>query len=289
MRKLKIPLLIIIGLILGVSISKIRYDFSSQSYIANASTDTYSIPSPMEEDTQTILALAYTNIEDIISITETETETKTETEQTLIIKEVTEDINEESIDTNEKSTDVNDETSSIDDETASINNKTEEDNETYNLLFIGDSRFVGMKEVNTEGYTFYCKTGKGYAWYNSNIDDINTLIKEDTIIIFGLGVNDLYNISKYKTLENSKYFNQTYFLSVNPVDELNEANHGYTIKNDDIDNFNLQMQQIFEDRFIDTNHYLSENGFDAPDGVHYTKDTYRTIYNFIIDYLYPKG
>jgi len=153
------------------------------------------------------------------------------------------------------------------------------------ILFIGDSRFVGMEEANTNGYTFFCEVGKGYSWYIDNLDKIESLISDNTIIIFGLGVNDLSNIENYLKLKNSEYFDQIYYLSVNPVDEVKEAEYGYTVTNNSIDSFNSRVQEVFKDRYIDTNSVLKESGFETKDGLHYTEETYTDIYEYIINNL----
>lgn len=153
------------------------------------------------------------------------------------------------------------------------------------LMFIGDSRFVGMEAVNTLQYGFYCRVGKGYKWYADNLDDIESYIKDDTMIVFGLGVNDLYNIKKYKGLADSEHFENMYFLSVNPVNEELEAKYGYKVSNSDIIKFNEEMESVFGERYIDSYSYLVDNGFETVDGLHYSKSTYKAIYEFILGFF----
>lgn len=154
--------------------------------------------------------------------------------------------------------------------------------ESESLIFIGDSRFLGMEKSNTKKYDFFCEIGKGYNWYTDNFSNIEPFIKDDTIIIFGLGVNDLYNIKNYQKLAQSPYFSKMYFLSVNPVDETKEQAFGYTVTNEDIEKFNEQMKEIFGDKYIDSNNYLKEDGFNTIDGLHYDSKTYTKIYDYIL-------
>lgn len=68
-----------------------------------------------------------------------------------------------------------------------------------------------------------------------------------------------------------------YFVSVNPTSKSKEY------MNEDIDNFNAKMRQGLSSkiRYIDTNSYLKANGFSSSDGVHYSTNTYKDIYNYI--------
>ena len=98
-----------------------------------------------------------------------------------------------------------------------------------NVLFIGDSRFVGMKQTDNNNYKFFCEIGKGYNWFVSNKNDIDKLVDDKTIVVISLGVNDLYNVSYYENLFNKIDYNNMYFLSVKPVDETIEKQNGYDI------------------------------------------------------------
>ena len=85
-------------------------------------------------------------------------------------------------------------------------------------------------------------------------------------------------------MAQSPYFSQMYFLSVNPVDETKEQAFGYTVTNEDIEKFNKQMKEIFGDKYIDSNNYLKEDGFNTIDGLHYDSKTYTKIYQKKAEY-----
>lgn len=148
-----------------------------------------------------------------------------------------------------------------------------------NLLFVGDSRFVGMRDTVDSDDMWFCKVGQGYSWFSKNIEDIESLVDDNTVIVFGLGVNDLYNISRYEGVE--KYFDRMYYISVNPVDEYLEERYGYSIRNIDIEKFNARIQLMYKKRYIDCNSRLHLVGYSTVDGLHYTKSTYRTIYTYV--------
>lgn len=152
-----------------------------------------------------------------------------------------------------------------------------------NYIFVGDSRFVGMQKI-AENDLFFAETGEGLNYFRKQLENIKNGYTENSIIVIGLGVNDLNNIDFYikEINELSKKYNVAY-LSVNPVNEEICSDYGYTITNDDIDNFNSKLKKNLSKNvvFLDSNTYLMKNGFNAPDGLHYNEETYTEIYNFI--------
>lgn len=153
--------------------------------------------------------------------------------------------------------------------------------EEKKLLFTGDSRFVGMKDLS-DGEIFFAESGKGFPYFCSLQDSIKN--ENIDIIVVGFGVNDLYNVKKYvEYLNNNPFSADVYFLTVNPVDEYTEKKYGYTITNKDIDEFNSYIKEsAVYYKVLDTNSYLNSIGFETKDGLHYTDETYQNIYEYII-------
>ena len=152
---------------------------------------------------------------------------------------------------------------------------------TYTDYFwIGDSRTVGLGQFYDINYI--AEVGCGYNYLVQHLEEIKNI--KNCNVIINLGVNDLYNIYNYEDIYNYLpnefyYNNNVYFLSVNP------CNGDYSYLNTDINNFNNKMLTELRDEitFIDSNTYLKSNGFDTVDGLHYTKDTYSKIYNFVLE------
>lgn len=163
--------------------------------------------------------------------------------------------------------------------------KHKKKHKTTGTIFVGDSRFVGMNNVCDVSYPMVAKVGKGYNWFISDGMDQIKQIKHDHPkdkwrIVCNLGVNDLGNIDKYIDLytDLSKDY-KIFLVSVNPVE-------GHvSVSNTSIDRFNEKLKQIDGITYIDTNKYLNDHGFDTTDGLHYTKQTYQTIYNYITSKL----
>ena len=152
-------------------------------------------------------------------------------------------------------------------------------------IWIGDSRTVGMQKVtDMEAIAI---NGAKYAFFDDNFDDINALRGYN--IVFNLGVNDLGNSSdspgttaawKYLTkfAELSPEFftqNNVMFMAVNPT------NSSRKLLNGAIEDFNNEMWRNLTDgwTFLDTYTWMSNNGFETVDGLHYTEETYQVIYN----------
>lgn len=158
---------------------------------------------------------------------------------------------------------------------------------TKKLIFVGDSRTVGMKAaVGDQGKNdvWSCKSSMGLSWMKSTgIPNIENQITNGSCVIILMGVNDLYNADNYISYINGLVSSVTqkggklYFVSVNPTNR--SAEH----LNDDIDAFNLKLKNGLSSyvKYIDTNTYLMNNGFSSGDGVHYTNTTYKQIYTLI--------
>ena len=158
-----------------------------------------------------------------------------------------------------------------------------------NTTIIGDSRMVGLCSYSwykAENGTCIAKEGIGYDWFISYaINDLAGVenAKKENIVV-NLGVNDLYNInnyiSKYKELANNEWKESKIFiLSVNPT------KGGYDHLNEEIDSFNKKLMESFSEYdniyYCDSNSYLKNNGFTTSDGLHYTNETSKLIYEEI--------
>lgn len=159
----------------------------------------------------------------------------------------------------------------------------------FKFIFIGDSRTEGLKYTIQSNPTedimpiWSCKTAQGYKWMTeTGVPQIEAEITNDTAIVILMGVNDLYNIHNYisyinsKSQEWSKLGANTYFVSVGPVE-----NDPY-ITNSDIEEFNQTIQNgLIYTKYIDIYSPLINEGFQTMDGIHYTTETYKRIYNLI--------
>lgn len=157
------------------------------------------------------------------------------------------------------------------------------------IVYVGDSRTVGLKQAVGDSATvkFIAKTSMGLSWLeNAAIKDLKKIVTDnpDICVIFNFGVNDLHNIDKYiefySKLTNLGITN-VYYMSVNPVIDEKSSN----VKNSDIEAFNKKYQEFANGKYIDTYSYLTTNGFNSPDGLHYDTDTYKKIHEFTVNAL----
>ena len=125
----------------------------------------------------------------------------------------------------------------------------------------------------------------GHMVYHSAIDTIN--LQEDSDALWSyLGFNEDYisqSIQKYNELANGAWSKHNLILvSVNPVNEAIEAQHGYHTKNVNIISFNNQLKAGTSGKanikYCDTYNLINGN-FQTGDGLHYSGGTYKDIYN----------
>jgi hypothetical protein len=172
-------------------------------------------------------------------------------------------------------------------ENESIATDTDIDSSSKRYIFVGDSRYVGMKKFAQSDDVFIAQVGEGYYFLASNMNKILEYIDKNSILIVGLGVNDY--ASNYKNY--IKVMNEladtldckVYYMLINPVDEDKEALYGYSATNEMIDKYNALIKAGFNSKVgvIDTNTYLKEDGFYTSDGLHYDDNTYKKVYNFL--------
>lgn len=158
-------------------------------------------------------------------------------------------------------------------------------NSVNRVIFIGDSRTVGMENsVGENNDTWSSKGSMGLKWMKQEgVPNIEGSIGNGTAVIILMGVNDLYQPDNYISYINEKSSAwaskgaHTYFVSVNPTER------SYNHLNSQIDSFNQKLRAGLNSNvsYLDCNSYLKSNGFSTTDGLHYTIDTYNKIYNYI--------
>lgn len=173
------------------------------------------------------------------------------------------------------------------------------------MIFIGDSRIVGMynsvegkansMEVADKGSneTYWVgKVAQGLSWFKSTgMSKAKSNITSGTNVVVMLGVNDLGNANDYVSTLNS-YANEVeskgghlYFVSVLPMQE--SKNSGYSVNNNQIEEFNKKVKSglssnvQYIDIYNDTNNKLNSGEYGTVDGLHYDASTYKKLYNVV--------
>ena len=179
--------------------------------------------------------------------------------------------------------------------------------------WVGDSRTVGLAIAALDKTptgnssdtiiddTVVAKVGEGYSWWASDAMK-STREKVEALkgynIVFNFGVNDLVAstyIDYYTSLPDSFYENNNViFMSVNPV--CHEKSKVYTkVTNSDIIVFNNELKSAIESKgvWVDTfkdvfgvevsasGDTFKDTGMFTEDGLHYTTDTYKLIYEYV--------
>lgn len=163
--------------------------------------------------------------------------------------------------------------------------EAQQHHEVSQMIFVGDSRVVGMSMAG--GYSYVGKESIGYDWFVSEgvyqmLDQMNAWPDADVILCFG--INDVANIgsyiSEYQYLLDAYPDTRFWFMSVNPVNDAMASSCGYFINSDMVTSFNNVLQQAFPEQYLDVCSYLQENGYGTSDGVHYDVGTYLVIQEY---------
>lgn len=154
-------------------------------------------------------------------------------------------------------------------------------------IWVGDSRYVGMQIYQQEDDVFLSKSEMGYEYLLEQQSAIAAEVTPDSVVIVGLGVNDMYlGTDGYATTVNYMADTlgcQVCYMLVNPVDEIAEQVTSYHVLNQTVDRFNEEIVTKLSSavKVIDTNSYLWTQNFQTIDGLHYTNETYKLIYDYI--------
>lgn len=156
------------------------------------------------------------------------------------------------------------------------------------ILWIGDSRFVGMSQTcSSDKDVYIAKGGVEYSWFtNTAVNEANSKLQDGDTIIVNIGINGLeYEklADRLNQLADGDWKNyKVIFMSVNPVDEEKETQNGYSTTNDDIKEFNSYMKQhlVSNITYLDTYSSLVDDiSSRTADGLHYSTGTNQSIYN----------
>ena len=157
------------------------------------------------------------------------------------------------------------------------------------IIFVGDSRFVQMKNaVGENPYLWIAKGSQGYDWFSGEaVAQIDAAVQSGTKILINFGVNDVGNEKSYAELVNRKAAEweekgaEVYYASVKPVED------GRYVTEEKVEKFNEKLQEDLNSavEWIDSFSWLMKDGYTLTDGLHFSSDTYEKLYAFYLDEL----
>lgn len=161
--------------------------------------------------------------------------------------------------------------------------------EPDDIIFVGDSRFVQMKNaVGENPYLWVAKGSQGYDWFSAEaVARIDAAVQNGTKILINFGVNDVANEKAYAELVNRKAAEweekgaEVYYSSVNPVED------GRYVTKEKVEKFNAELREDLDSavEWIDSFSWLMEDGYTLTDGLHFSGDTYEKLYAFYLNEL----
>lgn len=176
---------------------------------------------------------------------------------------------------------------------------------SHQIIWVGDSRTLGLQNAlgktnRSDQDLFVGKVGEGIHWFrDEGMGQLHDMIEAypglPVVLNFGVNDPDLVNeyVVTYWDLIRSWPDTDFYILSVNPLDEefliedgmVNEAVFA-TVNSLNVARMNVKLKEEFASRYIDTASFLKSNGFDTVDGLHFTRDTYLKIHDFVVNELF---
>ena len=161
----------------------------------------------------------------------------------------------------------------------------------HHIIFVGDSRTVGMGDAESEigdGCCYIGEVGEGYYWFEDNgLAQMEEAMEQypDSPVVLNLGVNDPDALEQYlelyQTFADRYPDHEIYFMSVNPVTEECKSR-----TNMEIAEFNSQLKAAFPAQYLDCNTYMKVREFESADGVHYSDDTYCMIHDYVVNQIF---
>lgn len=151
-------------------------------------------------------------------------------------------------------------------------------------IIVGASRIEDMSvAVNTSKTIFIARSGKGYPWLKSSAyPQLKVYLEQNPKckVIFNVGNNDMEDINLYiqfyKKIIKEYPKTKFYFLDILPgVKTAKEKNAMRRA-------FNKKMKAAFGSRCIGGYDYLVKTGYSTVDKTHYTSETSKKIYRYVI-------
>ncbi len=153
------------------------------------------------------------------------------------------------------------------------------------VIWVGDSRTLGMQKAVANSDVYIGAAGEGYDWFvETGLDELRAALEAhpESVIVFNFGVNDYDNLENYMELYGSlleEYADRHfYFLSVNPIDPEQCQN----ITNEEIADFNDHLRRLSPDAYLDSYTLIKAAEIQTIDGIHYSQDDYRFIYDYAV-------
>lgn len=151
-------------------------------------------------------------------------------------------------------------------------------------IIVGASRIVDMSvAVNSSNTIFIAQSGQGYNWLKSTAGPrLMSYLKQNPNckVIFQLGNNDVKNItsyiSYYRALMKKYPETEFYFMDATPCSGTVAS------KNKTRQQFNAKLKAVFGNLCVGGYDYLVSIHFTTVDGIHYTPDISKKLYNYVI-------
>lgn len=161
--------------------------------------------------------------------------------------------------------------------------------EVNQVIFVGDSRTVGMSMFVECEDEFLCDNGVGLTFLQEHKQELLKLATADKVVVVALGVNDCYD--DCWAPQYVEYLNELadelpcplVYSRVLAVEEMKELEHGYATTNRQVERFNEKVGQELSAKIrqIDVREQVAAANIHTIDGLHFDEQGYNDIYRFM--------
>lgn len=172
--------------------------------------------------------------------------------------------------------------------------QTRADDKKQGIVFVGDSRTVGMKGAIgsdlANQFTWICEVGKSGSWVKEDaqwkqLEGITN--KGDTIVVYLMGVNNL-NATTESGIANdiaNLGFKEVYFVETLGVEPSKYPPGTYSIQNDAVVKFNSDVASVKDKKYKVMSMYADISPSNTTDGIHYDNASYVKMFELITGQL----
>lgn len=168
------------------------------------------------------------------------------------------------------------------------------DNTSQSIVFVGDSRTVGMKNAIGDvanQFTWICEVGKSGSWVKEDaqwkiLNDITN--KGNVTVVYLMGVNNLdssYESGVANDIANLG-FKEVYYVETLGVDPSKyHGSYSAELTNDKVTKFNSEIASATDKKYKILPMYADISSSNTTDGIHYDSATYSKVFELITQQL----
>jgi hypothetical protein len=176
----------------------------------------------------------------------------------------------------------------------SLPKQTRADDNKQGIVFVGDSRTVGMKSAIGDianQFTWICEVGKSGSWVKEDaqwkiLNDMSN--KGNITVVYLMGVNNLDSSYESGVANDiaTLGFKEVYYVETLGVDPSKyNGKYSAELTNDKVTKFNSEIASATDKKYKILSMYADISSSNTTDGIHYDPATYSKVFKLITQQL----